>query len=201
MLTKHLRAAAAALAIAACGDGGTNPGAEFTLEMTPATATLFSAAPSNSVALAVVAKNGSGQVVTGGTRSFATASPAVATVGADGVVTAVGPGTAQITASVTIDGATKSATTTVTVEEADATATVTAPAFVYDPPTVDIRSGGSVTWSIEAIHHTVTFTTAGAPADIPELMNSTDSRTFPTSGVYAYRCDFHPAMSGTVRVH
>lgn len=197
-----LMAASVALAAAACGgDGGNGPSASFTVTVSPTTATLFSAAPDNTVPLDVTAKDGSGQVLGGGTLTFASGNTSVATVGADGVVTAVAPGTAQITASVTIDGATKSASATVTVQEAAAATTVRAPALVFSPGTVDVKSGGTVTWEIEDIHHTVTFSTAGSPADIPETTNASVSRVFPASGTYAYQCDFHAQMAGVVRVH
>ena len=92
-----------------------------------------------------------------------------------GLVTAVGAGTAGITATATAGGVTKSATA--------------------------VAAGATVTWSIGNINHDVDFLTAGAPADIPVLQNSSDSRTFPTSGSYSYRCSGHPTMKGTVRVH
>ena len=188
------------LAAAACG-GGEGPSTDFNLAVTPATAELFSAAPGNTVSLTAVATDDDGQVLSGGTRSFTSGNTAVATVSDAAVVTAVGAGTTAITASVTLDGTTVSATTSIEVEDAPAAATVRAPAFVFSPGTVDIEAGGSVTWTIEAIHHAVNFTTNGAPTDVPELINASASRTFPVSGTFAYVCPFHAQMSGVVRVH
>jgi plastocyanin len=183
---------------AACGDG---PNEAFTVALSPAAATLFSAAPGNTIELDATARSEDGQVLAGGTTSFTSANTSIATVTAAGVVTGVAAGTTQITGSVTLDGATVSGTTAVTVEDADPSATVRAPAFTFTPGTVDVQAGGSVTWTIDAIHHAVEFTTSGAPADVPELINASATRTFSTSGTFSYRCPIHPQMAGVVRVH
>jgi plastocyanin len=185
------------------GDGGpTETSVLTTLEVTPATATLFTVAPGNTATLAVVAKDQNGQTMAGaGTPTFSSDNGAIADVGADGTVTAVAAGTAQITASLTADGVTKTDATTVTVQVAATTGAVVAPAFEFQPGTVDVQAGGTVTWTFGSIHHTVSFTTAGAPADVPELENGSAARTFPTNGAFGYRCLIHPAMVGAVRVH
>ena len=189
-------------AAAGCSGGGSDPDESVftTLVVTPTTSTLFTVSPNNSVTLLVVAKDQDGAEMVG-PSSFTSANPAVASVSGTGIVTAVGIGSTQITTSVTIGGVSKSSTTTATVLVAGALATVHAPQFDFTPDTVDVQAGGSVTWVIEAVHHAVDFTTPGAPIDIPELLNSSDSRAFPSNGTYAYRCPIHPAMHGTVRVH
>jgi len=199
-MPKRILAAILLAAVAGCGDEE-GPSEAFTVEVTPAAAGLFSAAPGNTVTLTVQAKDGGGQVLGGGTKAFTSGNAAVATVDAAGKVTAVGAGTASITASVTIGGTTESATASITVEVAPAAATVTAPALDFTPPIVDVQAGGSVTWSIADVHHAVEFTSGGAPQDVPELQNSTAARAFPTSGTYTYRCPIHPSMTGSVRVH
>ena len=196
------RILAAILLTAAAGCGGeSGPSEAFTVEVTPAATELFSVEPGNTVTLDVQAKNGSGQVLGGGSKAFTSGNTSVATVDAAGKVTAVGAGTTSITASVTIGGTTESATASIVVADAPAAATVTAPALLFTPPSVDVQAGGSVTWSIADVHHAVEFTTGGAPADLPELQNASASRTFPTSGTYTYRCPIHPSMTGSVRVH
>jgi plastocyanin len=66
---------------------------------------------------------------------------------------------------------------------------------------VDVQAGGTVTWTFESnAPHMVTFTTAGAPADIPEQQGGSASRTFPNNGTFRYQCA-GPQMSGVVRVH
>jgi plastocyanin len=173
-----------------------------TVEVTPATATLFTVAPGNVVTLAVVAKDQDGQTMSGlGSASFSSDNGAIADVSSDGTVTAAAAGTAVITASLTAGGVTKTGTTTVTVQVAPASAAVVAPALVFQPAAVDVSAGGSVTWTFGSIHHTVTFSSAGAPADVPELQDGSASRTFPTNGAFSYRCAIHPQMAGAVRVH
>lgn len=58
-----------------------------------------------------------------------------------------------------------------------------------------------MTWTVEDITHNVTFESADAPDDIPDIQNTSASRTFPTSGSFMYHCTIHPVMVGTVRVH
>ena len=188
-----------------CGGSGTDPNGDTpvltTLEVTPATATLFTVAPGNTVTLSVVAKDQNGQSMMGaGTPSFSSDNVAIAAVGDDGTITAVGAGTAGITASLTVGGVTKTGTTAVTAQVASANATVTAPGAVLQPAVVDVSAGGTVTWTFGSTGHQVTFTTSGAPADIPEFQNGSVSRTFPNHGTFTYQCS-GPQMTGAVRVH
>jgi plastocyanin len=172
-----------------------------TLEVTPATATLFTVEPGNSATLAVVAKDQDGQTMSGlGSPSFSSDNAAVASVSDDGTITAVAAGTAQITASLTAGGVTKTGTSTVTAQVAPANVTVTAPGSSFRPAIVDVRAGGTVTWTFESTPHNVTFTTPGAPADIPEFQDGSASRTFPNNGTFHYQCA-GPQMAGVVRVH
>jgi len=186
-----------------CGDGGPELDDRVltTLEATPGTAALFTAAPENTVSLSVVAKDQNGAVMSSESASFTSSDQAVATVSNVGVVTAVSAGTTQVTGSLTVGSVSKTAVATVTVQVAGGHASVTAPQFAFIPGTVDVGTGGTVTWSIGDIHHTVDFTTAGAPSDTEELRNTSATRTFPTAGSFTYRCSIHPAMTGMVRVH
>jgi len=187
-----------------CGGDGSGPSEPVltTLEVTPATATLFTVAPGNTATLTVVAKDQDGQTMAGvGTPTFSSDNGAIAGVGADGTVTAVAAGTAQITASVTADGVTKTGTSAVTVQAAPANAAVVTPTLAFQPATADVQAGGTVNWTFGSTPHTVTFTTGGAPADVPQLQNGSASRAFPTNGSFSYHCTIHPSMAGVVRVH
>jgi plastocyanin len=185
-----------------CGSTEPDPPVFTTVAVTPPTATLFTVAPVNSVALTVVAKDQNGQAMDHiGPVEFSSGNDAVASVSDDGTVTAVGTGSALITATVAAGDVTKSGTASVTVLVAPAAATVNAPQFTFQPTVVDVSAGGSVTWRVGAIHHTVTFTSAGSPANIPEIQSTTASRVFPAAGSFRYRCDFHAGMTGEVRVH
>lgn len=189
------------LAIACGGESGPGGGDLASVEVTPDAVELFSAAPGNTVKLTVVGRDDDGQPVTGGEVDFSSSATAVATVADDGTVTAVGPGTAQISASISIGGSTATGTTQVTVAAAPATASVTAPQTVYSPRVVDVAAGGTVTWTFAAVQHDVDFTSTGAPSDIPPIQNTSASRTFPSSGIFPYRCTLHAGMTGEVRVH
>lgn len=189
-----------------CGDNGPGPGPSdpvlTTVEITPATATLFTVAPGNTVTLAVVAKDQDGGTMAGlGSPSFSSSNATVASVSEAGAVTALAAGTAAITASLTAGGVTETGTTTVTAQVAPASAAVAAPAIAFQPATVNVRGNGTVTWAFASVPHTVTFTTAGAPANVPELQDGSASRTFPTNGSFNYRCTIHPPMTGVVHVH
>jgi plastocyanin len=188
-----------------CGGGsgpGTGPSVLTTLEVTPATTTLFTVAPGNVDSLSVVAKDQDGQTMVGvGLASFSSDNATIADVSGDGTVTAVAAGTATITASLTAGGVTKTGTTTVTAQLAPASAGVVAPALAFQPETVNVRAGGTVTWTFAATHHDVTFTVPGSPANVPELQNGSAARTFPNNGTFAYRCSIHPQMTGFVHVH
>jgi plastocyanin len=190
---------------AACGgDGGPGPGSGVltTVEVTPAAATLFTVAPGNTTTLSVVAKDQDGRTMSGvGSPSFSSDNDAIVGVSGDGTITALAAGTAHITASLTAGGVTEVGTATVTVQVAPASAGVVAPAFEFQPAAVDVAAGGAVTWSFGSIHHTVSFTTSGSPESIPVLENGSASRTFPTNGIYGYRCSIHTQMAGLVRVH
>lgn len=189
---------------AGCGGGGTTDTSAVltTVDVTPATAALFTVAPGNTAALNVVGKDQNGAVMSAGTPTFSSDAATVATVGTDGTVTAVAPGTAVITATLTAGGATKSGISTVAVEDAPASAGVVATAgLAFNPSAVDVQAGGTVTWTFGTVTHNVTFTTAGAPTNIPDSQNGSVGRTFPTNGSFNYHCTIHPQMTGIITVH
>jgi plastocyanin len=71
----------------------------------------------------------------------------------------------------------------------------------FSPVTVGLAAGGTVTWVNQSgFVHNVTFTTPGAPANVPDIGSGEASRTFPSSGSFAYECTNHPGMSGLVTV-
>ena len=73
--------------------------------------------------------------------------------------------------------------------------------FKFTPATVTIRAGMTVTWTNrDVVGHTVNFHAAGINS--PSVLNQGDtfSHTFTTPGTYAYICDIHPFMHGTVVV-
>ncbi|HEY0673858.1 MAG TPA: plastocyanin/azurin family copper-binding protein [Longimicrobiales bacterium] len=195
-----------ALVAGGCGGGG-GPSEPATpvltaLEVSPGAPALFSRPPGNTVTLSVVARDQNGAAMAGVTPFFTSENTAILTVNGNGIVSAVAAGTARVTVSVTSGTTTRTVAANVTVNEAAATADVTAPALVFLPSVVHIAAGGTVTWTIASIHHTVSFgATAGSPASIGELRDASASRAFTMPGSYSYSCDFHAGMTGTVHVH
>ncbi len=94
--------------------------------------------------------------------------------------------------------ATPTATPAPTGQPLPAQASVTIKDFAFDPGTVHIATGGTVTWTNQDItQHTVTFSDSGSP-----LINTrgTYSKKFDAPGSYSYHCSIHPSMTGTVVV-
>ena len=93
------------------------------------------------------------------------------------------------------------ATATPAADEGSARSAVTIEGFTYSPARVTVRRGGQVTWTDEdASNHTVTFSKDG-PKDIGNLREGRSATVkFDERGSYAYICDFHPGMAGTVEV-
>src|SRR5689334_8210610 len=114
------RRALIALAVAAiaCGGGGgdgTNvvePPAQPTLATITVTLAASTTTPGQQVQATAAGATQNGTAVTLSNVSWTTTQPSVATVNSAGLVTAVGPGTTQVTA--TVGGVTGSATLTVT---------------------------------------------------------------------------------------
>ncbi|HEX6537243.1 MAG TPA: plastocyanin/azurin family copper-binding protein [Gemmatimonadaceae bacterium] len=194
-----------------CGGGGgdgTGPNLTFTsLAVTPTTATIVGA-PGGTTTLAAVPQDQNGHPMSGlGTPNWTSSDETIATVNGSGVVTSVAiGGPVTITASLTANGVTKQGTAQVTVADIPTTAGVTATdGNAFTPQTVDIKAGGTVTWTFQSTTHNVTFndpSQPGTPSDIPNKSSTTASLTFPQPGTYAYHCTIHgPSMSGTVVVH
>jgi plastocyanin len=70
----------------------------------------------------------------------------------------------------------------------------------FAPSSVNVARNGTVTWTFGYLQHNVTFSSAGAPANIPNSTDTQVSRTFATAGTFNYTCTLHPGMNGTVVV-
>lgn len=73
-------------------------------------------------------------------------------------------------------------------------------AFAFDPPTVTIQVGDSVTWTNEdSVAHTATA--GDGSFDTGSIAGgASDTVTFDTAGTFAYSCSIHPQMTGSVVV-
>src|SRR5688572_21470587 len=77
---------------------------------------------------------------------------------------------------------------------------VTIAGFAFDPTTVTIQVGDSVTWTNQdsAAH---TATAGDGSFDTGPIVNgASDTVTFDTAGTFAYICSIHPQMTGSVVV-
>ena len=72
--------------------------------------------------------------------------------------------------------------------------------FAFDPLTITVKSGATITWVNQDDElHTVTSATG---AFISPALDTDDSFSFhfDTPGTYVYRCAIHPQMNGTIVV-
>ncbi|MFP4513991.1 MAG: plastocyanin/azurin family copper-binding protein [Acidimicrobiales bacterium] len=73
--------------------------------------------------------------------------------------------------------------------------------FQFEPATVEIEAGESVTWTNSGgVRHTVTSTTDSMDFDEPLGSDDSVTITFDEPGTYDYECTIHPGMTGTVVV-
>jgi plastocyanin len=72
----------------------------------------------------------------------------------------------------------------------------------FSPSSVTIAATEAVTWTNgSGTAHNVTFgQVTGAPANVPDFTNGSQSRTFPTAGTFPYQCTIHAGMTGQVIV-
>lgn len=206
-----------ALAAIGCGGGGggttsVSPPVFTTLSVSPVNSTLFTVAPGTTVQLTTTALDQNSHAMSGlGAPTFTSSNEAVATVSSSGLVSAVGAGSATITASLSAAGTTHSGQSAISVVVPPTASDVNTTSstdqygqqgnFAWDPQTTDIAAGGTVTWHLASIAHNITFDAApNAPADVPLTANAAVGRTFSQPGTYSYHCTLHN-FSGTVVVH
>ena len=195
-----------AVVVAACGGGGdsTGPKSNQTLGSITVSPPVISNVAGVATTITATALDTEGGVISGVSGfSFSSSDPNVV-VSTDGVVIGVAAVTAAtVTVTLTRGGITKSATVPVTITGTlPATASVTAnDQLAFNPKTVAVALGGSVTWTFQATAHNVTFTgNSSAPPNIPNTSNSSKSVTFTTAGNFTYTCTIHAGMNGLVIV-
>jgi plastocyanin len=72
--------------------------------------------------------------------------------------------------------------------------------FAFSPAEIEVAAGTTVTWTnADGAPHTVTADDGGFDSGRLNT-GETFSQTFDTAGSFAYHCDFHPNMKGTVVV-
>lgn len=82
-----------------------------------------------------------------------------------------------------------------------ANASVNISGFAFVPASVTVSVGDTVTWTnSDTAPHTATSDTAGVFGSPTLNQGGTFSHTFTTAGTFAYHCNIHPSMTGTVVV-
>ena len=73
--------------------------------------------------------------------------------------------------------------------------------FKFVPPTITVKSGGTVTWTNQdSASHTATAKANSAFNTDTLKQGQSKTLTFSKPGTYQYTCLFHPFMSGTLVV-
>ena len=167
------------------------------------------AAPGSQVTYTVQSRDSHGNPKSGVTIDWAVASgggsitPAQNTTAANGNASAqrtLGAGTGDQTATGIAAGLATPDTVTFTTTSA---LIVQVANNSFTPPNITVPLNSVVTWNWQAVTslHNVTFSTGGAPANIPDRSAvGSVSRTFDTAGTFNYSCTNHPGMNGSVMV-
>jgi len=75
-------------------------------------------------------------------------------------------------------------------------------ANAFNPGTLTVSKGTTVTFTFQGVTHNVTFANvAGAPANVGNSTNTSVQRVFATAGSFGYACTLHAGMQGTVVVN
>ncbi len=72
----------------------------------------------------------------------------------------------------------------------------------FNPATITVTAGTTVTWvncETDAVSHTSTSDTGGWGSSLIDP-NTTFDRVFDQAGTFAYHCEPHPFMTGTITV-
>jgi hypothetical protein len=195
----HPRALLAALfLLAACG-GGSSTGPDRVATLVTLSATTVSFASLNATQdLVATAFDGSGAVIAGAPITWSTNAPFVASVSTAGRVTAVGNGTAEITAT----SGSAQATATVTVQQVPATLALAPDTVKLAAPTdtarvtATVRDGGGS--PIAGV--TVTWTTANAAVATVSPSGLVTAQTNGATTVTAQVAPGGAALTKSVRV-
>jgi len=216
----RLTALAAAWLATGCGGGGSGGG---TGPCTPGAATQLVKTGGDGQAwyfnnplpagLSVKALDANNCAVPGVVINWAVASggggvsPAQSTTGANGVASAtdsIGSSTPQTVHATPALTSLPTLTFSATAAAPPTTGAVSLKNIAFNPASIVIQSGGTVTWTWNdnPTPHNVTFTSGPTPrpADSQTLMTGTYDGTFTIVGTYGYHCTIHGTMSGTVTV-
>ncbi len=94
-------------------------------------------------------------------------------------------------------GSSEKATTPGAASTGDLTATVQVVDNAFEPKTVELANGGTVTWEWAGKE---THDVKGDGFDSPEQAKGTYKYTFDKNGTFHYVCTIHPEMKGIIKV-
>ena len=113
------------------------------------------------------------------------------------VITGCGKQSANTNTATSNNNATASAGNAVTIKN-----------FTFEPSTLTVKAGTTVTWTNQdSTSHQVASNPHPAHTDLPGLDSGTLSQgqtysfTFTTKGTFGYHCHLHPSMQGTIVVN
>jgi plastocyanin len=185
-----------AVGVAACGD----PEGPTVVQSLDLTAPKQTIGVGEAVQTIATARDPNGVAIRTAVISFVSSALTIASVGPDGRVLGVAPGTAQITAT----AGNIAQSLTFTVVPGNVAAVVTMQANTFTPFRSTIRVGQTVLWDFPSDAHNVIFVktvTTGRPVDIGISSSTAVTRTFTAAGTFPYDCTLHPGMSGEVVVN
>jgi plastocyanin len=71
----------------------------------------------------------------------------------------------------------------------------------FNPTSITVAKGTTVTFTFQAQHNVTFATAAGAPANIGNTSSGSVQRVFATAGTYGFDCTLHSGMHGQVVVN
>ncbi len=139
--------------------------------------------------------------------TFLSSAPEIARVSSTGVVTAVAPGVAEITTSLTVANRNAAGSMTAMVDSLATSVVLTANQDQsWSPFYVNVKAGGIVTWIVpEGVRvGTIWLNVSGPNPEKLEFTNGVATRTFSTPGIYDYGTDgdfMWSGEGGVVQIH
>jgi len=212
-----------AVALTACGGSGGSsmtPGVFTTLDLVASSPDAYQYGPATTLTLTPIDQNGHAMSLGGAVPTWTISDPSKVDVnGLTVVVKAGAVGAVTISATLTLNSITKTSpdvgeTVDIAPSTGDVVAMSTGNGYgtsnTFGPTSIDLKSGGSVTWSglTSGGGHNVHFDAltpfAGGTSAISGAIGSSDvanATITAAPGSYSFHCDHHAGMTGTVVVH